>query len=356
MGLPSILISFKEQGASAIKRGQRGVVALILRGGVDNIESHTLTTVTDIPKTLSKENKEQIELSFIGYQTSPKKVIAVVIPEESEDYSEAMKYLETVRWDYLAIPQLEASETSTIATWLKSLNEIKNKKVKGVLPNCKGDHESIINFTTDNIVTENKTYTTAEYCSRIAGLLAGTPMTISATFAPLNEVLDFDKLTKDEMDEAINKGEFILYHDGEKVKVARAVNSFVTTTQDKGESFKKIKLVEAMHMIHDDIKKTAEGSYLGKYANSYDNKCLLITAIQGYLDQLVLDGILDNPYSNRVYIDIESQRVYLKSIGVDVEALTEKEIKEYNTKDKVLLGASMKILDAIEDIVLNVSI
>ena len=243
-------------------------------------------------------------------------------------------------------------DVNTLATWIKGLD----KKVKAVLPHCKGDHERIINFTSENIITNEKAYTTAEYCSRIAGLIAGTPMTISATFAPLNEVIDFDRKTRAEMDEAINNGELILYHDGEKVKVARAVNSLVTTTQDKGESFKKVKIIDAMHMIHDDIKKTAEDSYLGKYANSYDNKCLLITAIQAYLDQLVLDGILDSSYENKVYIDTDSQTEYLKSIGVNVESLNEQELKEYNTKDKVFLASNIKILDAIEDITLDIVI
>lgn len=352
MGLPSVIINFKETASSAIKRGERGIVALVLKDSVEGIEQHDILTVADIHSELSEFNQEQIELALIGYQIAPKKVVAVVIPEEQENYSEAMNYLEAIRWDYLVIPEIEQKDVSTFATWIKALD----KKVKVVLPHCKGDHERIINFTSDNIVTNEKAYTTAEYCSRIAGLLAGTPMTISATFAPLNEVVDFDRKTKAEMDEAINNGELILYHDGEKVKVARAVNSLVTTTQDKGESFKKVKIVDAMHMIHDDIKKTAEDSYLGKYANSYDNKCLLITAIQAYLDQLVLDGILDNTYENKVYIDTDSQTEYLKSIGVGVESLNEQELKEYNTKDKVFLGASIKILDAIEDITLDIAI
>lgn len=352
MGLPSVIINFKETASTAIKRGERGIVALVLRDGVENIKRHEVLVPSDVPTDLKEFNKEQIQLALMGYQTPPKKVIVVVVPEEETNYNEVMKYLETLRWDYLAIPEIEQHEVTTIATWIKSLD----KKVKVVLPHCKGDHEAIINFTSDGIITENRTYTTAEYCSRIAGLLAGTPMTISATFAPLSEVVDFDRKTKAEMDEAINNGELILYHDGEKVKVARAVNSLVTTTQDKGESFKKVKIVDAMHMIHDDIKKTAEDSYLGKYANSYDNKCLLITAIQSYLDQLVLDGILDNKFENRVYIDIEGQTAYLKSIGVDVESLNDQELKEYNTKDKVFLGASIKILDAIEDITLSVAI
>lgn len=55
----------------------------------------------------------------------------------------------------------------------------------------------IINFTTDNIKTSLGDYTTAEYTSRIVGLLAGTPMKISATFAPLKEVIGFDRLVKD---------------------------------------------------------------------------------------------------------------------------------------------------------------
>lgn len=350
MGLPSVIINFKETASSAIKRGERGIVALVLRDGVDNIESHEVLVPSDVPTDLKEFNREQIQLALMGYETPPKKVIGVVVPEEETNYNEVMKYLETLRWDYLAIPEIEQHEVMTIAIWIKSLD----KKVKVVLPHCKGDHENIINFTSDGIVTENRTYSTAEYCSRIAGLLAGTPMTISATFAPFNEVVDFEKKTKAEMDEAINKGELILYHDGEKVKVARAVNSLVTTTEEKGESFKKIKIVDAMHMIHDDIKKTAEDSYLGKDANSYDNKCLLITAIQAYLDQLVLDGILDNKFDNKVYIDIEGQTAYLKSIGVDVESLNEQELKEYNTKDKVFLKSNIKILDAIEDISLNI--
>lgn len=66
-------------------------------------------------------------------------------------------------------------------------------------------------------------------------------MTISATFVLLNEVVDFDRKTKAEMDEAISDRGLILYYDGEKIKLTRAVNSLVTTTQDKGKSFKKIK-------------------------------------------------------------------------------------------------------------------
>lgn len=77
----------------------------------------------------------------------------------------------------------------------------------------------------------------------------GTPMTISCTYAPLPEVSDVGRLTREAMDAAVDAGKFILFHDGEKVKVARGVNSLQTTTQDKGDAWKKIKMVEVMDMI-----------------------------------------------------------------------------------------------------------
>lgn len=360
MGLPSINISFREQGITAIKRGQRGIVALILRGAKLAENPIEITTPADIPETMSQANKKQINLALMGYQRPPRKVIAYMIGSE-DDYTEAMNYLETIRWDYLAIPEIQPEETIEVANWIKSLRDTKGIKVKGVLPNTPADHEGIINVTADEMNDNTQIYTPAEYCSRFAGLFAGTPLTIAATFAPLPELVDCKKLTKDELDEAIKGGELQLYNDGEKIKIARAVNSLVTTTQEKGDSFKKIKIVDCMDMIHDDIKKTAEDNYLGKYANSYDNKCLLISAIQGYFDQLELDGILDRG-KNRVGIDVSAQTAYLKSIGYKtpdgrtVEDMEIQEIKEANTKDKVFLAANIKILDAIEDIFLPITI
>ena len=361
MGLPSITSSFKEKGITAIKRSQRGIVAMILKE--ENIETlksmYTIYTTTDIPEGISDFNKEQIELALMGYQTAPKKVLILLQKSDVENYTDSLKVLENTRFDYLVIPAITDKETTTISTWVKGMRTTKDLKIKAVLPNESADNEGVINFTNTIIKTKAKEYTTAQYCSRIAGLIAGTPMTISCTFAPLPEVIQCDLYTKEEYDTKVDAGEFFMFNDGEKIKVARGVNSFVTTIQDKGQSFRKVKLVDAMDMIHDDIKKTAQDSYIGKYANSYDNKMLLISAIKGYFDQLELDGILDKG-KNSVGIDVLQQRTWLLSNGLftndELAEMTEQEIKEANTKDQVFLSASIKILDAIEEIKLDIQI
>ena len=157
------------------------------------------------------------------------------------------------------------------------------------------------------------------------------------------------------MDTAIDNGEFILMHDGKKVKVARGVTSLKTIGEGKNEIFKKIKIVEAIDMINQDIRTTAEDSYIGKYANSYDNKCLLITAIKGYFEQLENDGILAKGKST-VSIDLQAQENYLKAKGIDTESMNEQDIKEANTGSKVFIAANISILDAIEDIDIQIAI
>ncbi len=379
MGAPSIDISFIEKATSAITRGERGIVMLWVKDTLPILATNPITVITEsnIPDGLSDVTVEQIKLAMIGYTNAPKKVLVYCmgITEDAEEatvesgYKKAMSEAETIRFDYLAIPTVETDgKGEEIASWIKSMRGTKKKKIKAVLPNVAADNEGIINFTTEKSVkTETVTgkdgvkatvdtfYTAEQYCARIAGLIAGTPMTISCTYASLPELSDCTRLT--DTDTPVDQGEFIIFFDGEKVKIVRGVNSFTTMVDGKADSFRKIKIVEAMDMIHDDIVKTAQDSYLGKYANTYSNKCLLITAISSYFAQLKRDDVISS-YS--VSLDAEEIRNYLKSKGEqaslddgtvkEVDDCSDKEIITADTGASVFLSGNVKILDAIEDI------
>jgi hypothetical protein len=351
MGLPQISILFKSTGISAIKRSDRGIVALVFKdGGV--AAPFEVTGEGDIPVGVSAYTKEQIGLALKGGVNAVKKVVVYCLPVEAVDYTAALTYFETVKFDYLAIPGIDSADCVAVGTWAKGCRANLDKMIKVVLPNYAGDSEAVINFATDGIIVDDTTFATKDYCARIAGVIAGTPLTISATYFVLPEVTDVPRLTKTELDTAIDAGKLVLFNDGEKVKIARAVNSLTTITADKGEDFKKIKIVDILDLIHDDIKRTAEDNYIGKYGNSYDNKCLLISAIKGYFD--TLESTLLESGQNSIGVNVEAQRTYLTSIGVDVSALSEQAVKEANTGSKVFLASKLSILDAIEDIGLNV--
>lgn len=383
LGMPSISIFFQETGIEAVERSQRGIAAMILeeeKSVIDklfsqheyegeNLEAlsvpHVVYTLDDIPAELSGNNKDYITKCMLGYQKTPYRVkIYFQEKDESKDtepdkFADTLAVLATDRWDYLAIPTIRPEQLEHVGTWMKTNRENKYKRSKVVLPGYSGDYEGIINFANTRIVTATKEYTPAEYTTRIAGLIAGTPMTISATHAPLAEVIDCDKHTLDENDEKVNKGEFFIFWDGEKFKMSRAVNSLVTTIQGKGEGYQTIKIVDIMDMIYDDIKKTAQDSYIGKYTNDYDNKCLLIAAIRGYFRELERGRLLQKNYST-IDIDVEAVRIYQEKHGLytkeELANMSEQEIKELDTKKKVFLTAKIKILDAMEDIELPIAI
>lgn len=355
MGLPNINIAFKSQAASAVKRSEKGIVALIVKDSKNN-GPLALTGAAQIPAALGTGNQDYIRRAFTGYVNPPRKVLCYVLPTAAENLNDALAWLATQTFDYLAgPPDITEAECSAIAEWVKGRRANDHAVCKAVLPDTAADSEAVVNFSAGGIKADGSTHTAGQYASRIAGLIAGTPMTISCTYAPLSEVSDITRQTREEMDAAVDAGKLILLHDGVKVKVARGVNSLQTLTEDKGELFKKIKLVEAMDMIQADIRMTAQDTYIGRYANSYDNKCLLITAVKGYLTTLEQGGILEAGKST-VGIDTAAQEAYLQSTGVDTSVMSEQEIKEANTGDKVFLTASIKILDAIEDITLNIVI
>ena len=362
MGLPEISVYFKEKGIAAIESAKRGIVLLLMNDtSVQAVTKYTIFDNDDIPETLSEDNKKQIELALIGYQTTPYKIVVLAFPKtgKTADINAKLKAAEALKFTYLVYPEATTEESNTIATWIKAQRSQKDNKVKAVLYKTAADNEGIINVTNEYFEVKTKKYTGQQYLSRIAGLICGTPATISCTFAPLPEVTGVEFVDRETLDNRINAGEFVVFDDGEKVKVARGVNSFVTTVQDKGKSFKKIKLVELMDMIHDDIKKTAEDNYLGKYANSYDNRCLLITAINGYFLELEANSLAEKGHNN-CSIDVEATKIYLIKNGrktkEELKMMTDIDIKYENIGDNVFLTAEMSLLDAIETIKLPIHI
>lgn len=351
MGAPKIDLTFIERGITAIKRGERGIVMLVLKDVAEVAKTYTVLSTADIPEILSEDNQWYIQKALLGYQSAPKKILIYVMDNAEEkldtEYKAAERYMETSKFDWLAIPTVETDQkTEEIASWVKTQRTVNRKKIKAVLPNSPSDFEGVVNVTS-SLFKDGAEYKPEQITPRIAGLIAGTPMTISCTYAPLADFDDCTRLQQEELDGAVDAGKLVFEWDGETVKICRGVNSFVTTISGKGDRFKKIKIVETMDMIYNDIVSTAKKSYIGKYPNGYDDKCLLVTAINGYFKELIRSKLLS---SANCEIDIEKQRLYLEGKGIDTSEMSEYDILNAETESYVFLQAHIGILDAMEDI------
>lgn len=348
MGLPSINIIFKAAAEETVQRLRKGVAAVIVKDAKEN-GGHVLTSERQIPAELGTDNQAYIQQAFVGYETRPRKVLLYVLSATAANFDDALDWLENQSFDYLAgPPSMTQDEAKDIGDWVKDVRENQASIAKAVLPSYAGDHEAIINFAASGIVVGEKTYTAAGYCARIAGLLVGTPMTMSCTYAPLPEVTDVDRLTPEAADAAVEAGKLILIHDGEKVKIGLGVNSLQTLRTGQNATLKKIKIVEVRDLIQANLRRACQDSWIGRHSASYDYKCLLIAAVRDFLVSLENEGILQP--GSTVEMDAESIRAYLEEKGVDVSGMDEQAVKEADTGSSVFLAAHIGILDAIERI------
>lgn len=351
MGLPEISILFSSLAVSAIQRSQRGIVSLILKDETGTFDTKEYKDETEVKSSdWTATNLQYIKDAFLG---TPSKVIVERIATAATDYSAALTRLKDKRWNYLAIPGIVAADVAAISAQIKTWRDVNKKTFKAVLPNVEADHEGIINFTTEGIKVGGNTYSASQYTARIAGILAGLSLTRSSTYFVLPEV---EAITETETpDEDIDAGKLILINDGEKIKIARGVNSLTTATTPKGPDWKKIKIIEGHDIVQEDITRTFNDEYVGKVVNTYDNQVLFITAVNAYLRGLSGD-VLDPAAENKVGVDVEAQRLAWESIGTDTSTWDDQKVKESSFQSDVFLGGSLKFVDAVEDLQMKIHV
>lgn len=390
IGAPKITITFKTKSISAIERSMRGVVMMILKNEpTDTTNYFKVGDVTDIPDAgLTDGNIDLIKKCLLG---TPNKVLVYTIPTDDvadavNTQSKILAQVANIKFNYICAPTGSAQDQEDLASWIKTQRNVKDKTFKAVVANTEADDKGVINFCTGDIKVLNPnytasesdtstvavgtfnvgdtvvggeeeflTYTATQYTARIAGILAGLPLDRACTYYQLNEVVSCEKY--EDVDAEVDQGHLILFdeEDDEGVKIVRGVNSLTTFTTDVGQDFRYIKIVEAIDMIHDDIKDTFKSDYVGKVINDYDHKMAFINAVLIYFDGLK-GNVLDASPSvvNTVDIDENAQINYIKLHNLDDPSkLTTQQIREYNTGTNVFLTGRITPVNAMEDLTIN---
>lgn len=354
LGMPSIDVTFKQLAATAVRRSGRGVLALVVRDDTESTaEIQAFTTDLDIAEgAYTADNMKMIRQAFTG---QPAKVI-IVKQATSGTTSDLKNALDGISFNWAAILTGNEEDQENLMKYVQNRNKTgKGKKVKALVYRvATADDIQIVRFTTENARMNGEEVAGWKLLARMAGILAGLPMTRSATYY---ELADVESVTEPEdMDRAVDNGDLFLFNDEGTVRIARAVNSLKTVTKEYTEDMKSIAIVEAMNLIEEDIYTTFKNDYLGKYKNSYDNQCLFIASVNGYFKDLGKEEVLDANYNNLASVDVEAQRDAWKAAGkAGAETWDELTVKKNTFKRKVFLNGNIKILDAMEDLVFPIT-
>lgn len=355
IGMPNIDVVFKSLATLLIEKSSKGVVMLIVKDDSDQtFDFVEYKAEKEIDKAkFTAANAKYISDCFKG---SPSKVIVARMDVDGI-LADLLELVKTKKFNWIGAAEGSSSDQDEITSWVKDINASSKKVVKALVYNvASADDMHIVNFTNEKVKENGQTEKTGDkYISRLLGVFAGLAFTKSATYYKLSELESV--VEKSDLDAEINAGKLHLFNDEGEVKIARAVNSLVTITENNSRDMKKITIVEALDLIKEDITKVFKERYVGKYKNKYDNQILFLSAINTYFRQLEKDDVLNPDADNVAFIDVELQReAWILGGNALAETWSDIQIKNQPFESNVYLGANIKVLDAIEDLKFNITI
>ncbi|AIY79894.1 phage tail sheath protein [Clostridium botulinum] len=359
MGAQKIIILLKALANNGSTRSKKGIVCLIL-DDPKITGLHTYTRLRNVKEEYSEDNKAIIRRCFSDRGIKNLKVACYNSKAQTQEtIDKALELLNDVKFNYMACPTVSGDEQKKkIAQFIKDQRKNNNILVKAVLNNYVGDYEGIINLINNKIIMSDGTeYTGLQFTVDIACLAANCGLNSSLTNMLVEGVKAVD-IVGDDFDTLVDEGKLFLFYDNdlESVVISKAVNSKTTISSDEKEALKKIRVIDILDMIRDDIKVTFKKSYQGKVNNSLSNKRLLVSGINAYLRNITKQGALNDGETSKVWLDVEAQKNYLEEEkGYDCSEMTDEEILALNTDEKVFLKGIVYVVDALEDLTLELN-
>ena len=289
--LPGAYINFLTNAPLSITIGDRGIVALlqeVSKGNKGDIYRITALDQSEWPAGVTAEDKLLVNEALKGAQTVL--VYNLGTSHTNEDVDAALDALKTENFNVLCYPydDEDVSAKSAIQTWVEAMREDEGMKIQAVLANYDADSEAIINVTQGVKLADETELTPAQTTAWVAGITAGARINQSNTGRKYIGAVDVvPRMTKSEMEVAVQSGEFIFKVDSaQNVTAVYDINSLTTITPEKGKQFAKNRLIRTIDGINNDIKTIFESNYVGKVDNNPDGRSLLRATLIEYFNEL----------------------------------------------------------------------
>ena len=345
MGLPEVVIEFREKQNNFIHRLGRGMVAIPFVNAAFTTSAVVVATDTaDIATAVTGLPEDQQDTVSAEMQRALENGASKAIAVCAKDAATVETYLSAQRFNWLAIGNLQSTDQTTVTTWAKGKNYACGRHFILMGASALADTPEVDTVSLDDTYLTDADMTTGAVCGLLGGLSDR-----SGTYYVVDRNTDgTGYATMEQADTLGDQGILTVFFDGEKAKLSRAETTYYA--EDPNSPLAKIRNVDSRNMIIDDITDSFIENYVGQVLNSYDNKMTFIGLInQNYLGGLV-GTVLDPDGVNKVDIDVEAHKELAKTAGEDVSNMTEMELRRYPTGSRIYLTGSIRFLDTMEDL------
>lgn len=251
------------------------------------------------------------------------------------NYSAFLDALEVEHFDILIYDGTDATTKSTYAAFVKALSNNEGIKCQAVISNYPNpDNECVISTYPQSVTLVDGSVLSPEQLTWwVGGASAGAKQNESLTYTAYTDAVAVSPLlTSAQQEAAINGGQFCLIAPYDRIQVLTDINCFRTFSVNKGQPFRKNRVVRTVFGVCNDIYEAFARYYIGAVDNDDEGRKSLKAEILNILNRYQGIRALQN-------VDVEDVTV-LK--GVD--------------SDAVVIEIYIQPVDSVEKIYINITI
>ena len=261
--------------ATAKCSGERGNdIRIVISQNVDDetkYDVYTYLGTKEVDKQTVAQASELVENDYVTFsieelseETAGKELSGGTNGDVGgEAHQKFLDKLESYQVNAIGCTSKDDSTTGLYVEYAKRLRDKQGIKFQVVLYNKAADYEGVVNVKNKAVEDESA------LVYWVTGVIAGCAINKSNT----NKTYDGEytaqaDYTQAELEESIDKGEFVLHQVGNEVRVLVDINSLVNTSTEKGEDFKSNQTIRVLDQIATDVASVFNSKYIGKIANN----------------------------------------------------------------------------------------
>lgn len=262
--------------ATAKYSGVRGNdIKITIRANIDDNTKFDVITLIDgeeVDTQLVGDVKELVANDFVTWKDVVlEEVLALGLTGGTNgvvtgnSHQEYLGKIENYAFNVLAVVTEDEVIKGLYANYTKRLRDEVGAKFQTVLHNYSADYEGVINLKND---VTNDGVSKASLVYWVAGLEAGCDINKSCLNTKYDGEFDvFADYTQRELENCLNKGEFLLHRNNGEIMTLGDINSLVSETVEKSSDFKQNQTIRVLDQIANDIAVLFSTKYLGVVPN-----------------------------------------------------------------------------------------
>lgn len=222
----------------------------------------------------------------------------------NQEYQQALDAFESYSFNSLVLPVADDSDiTDLFVEYTKRRRDEEGVKFQLVCYRANSDYEGVV-----SVYNDTGYYYDGDLVYWVGGLVAGLNVNESALNLKYDGEIPTESIicdfTQTQLEELIEKGQFVLHRVNDEPRVLADINTMVSTTNEKGEMFKDNQTVRICDQIAGNIATLFNTYYLGIVPNDTTGRLSLWNDIVKHHQKLVKLRAIEDFDENDITVEL----------------------------------------------------